>query len=72
MSRPAPPGPAAALLVVHPHAAAVDVHSDNHVACIGPDQVRTFGAYSADLYALADWLTQARVTTVVLELEMIS
>lgn len=67
MSRPAPPGPAAALHVVHPHAAAVDVHSDNHVACVGPDQVRTFGAYSADLDALADWFVQAGVTTIVLE-----
>jgi len=67
MSRPRPPDPATALHVVHPHAAAVDVHSDNHVACVGPDQVRTFGAYSADLHALADWLAQAGVTTVVLE-----
>ena len=67
MSRRKPPDPAAALLVVHPHAAAVDVHSDNHVACVGPDQVRTFGAYSADLAALADWFAQAGVATVVLE-----
>jgi len=49
------------------NAAAVDVHSDNHVACVGPDQVRTFGAYSADLHALADWFAQAGVTSVVLE-----
>jgi transposase len=66
MSRRQTPIPAA-LQVVHPHAAAVDVHSDNHVACIGPEQVRTFGAYSADLAALADWFGQAGVTTVVLE-----
>jgi transposase len=66
MSRRTPPEPAA-LHVVHPHAAAVDVHSDNHVACIGPDQVRTFGAYSADLVALADWFARAGVTSVVLE-----
>jgi len=67
MSRRAPPDAAAQLLVVHPHAAAVDVHSDNHVACVGPDQVRTFGAYSADLAALADWFAEAGVTSVVLE-----
>ena len=67
MSRPAPPDPAAALHVVHPHAAAVDVHSDNHVACVGPEQVRTFGAYSTDLQALADWFGPAGVTSVVLE-----
>ncbi len=71
MSRRKPSIPAkadaATLLVVHPHAAAVDVHSDNHVACIGPEQVRTFGAYSADLATLADWFTQSGITTVVLE-----
>src|SRR5262245_54133957 len=67
MPRRKPPQPDATFHVVHPHAAAVDVHSDNHVACIGPDQVRTFGAYSADLAALADWFTQAGVTSVVLE-----
>ena len=67
MSRPKPPDPVPALPVIHPHAASVDVHSDNHVACIGPEQVRTFGAYSADLAALADWFQQAGVTSVVLE-----
>ena len=38
------PRPAApAWEVVHPHAAAIDVHSDNHVVCVGPGQVQTFG-----------------------------
>ena len=59
--------PDPALHVVHPHAAAVDVHSDNHVVCVGPDRVRTFAAYSADLAALADWLRSEGVTSVVLE-----
>ena len=67
MSRPKPRAPDPALHVVHPHAAAVDVHSDNHVACVGPDQVRTFGAYSADLNTLADWFHDQGVTSVVLE-----
>jgi transposase len=67
MSRRKPTDPAASLPVIHPHAAAVDVHSDNHVACIGPERVRTFGAYSADLAGLADWFAQAGVTSVVLE-----
>jgi transposase len=53
--------------VVHPHAAAIDVHSDNHVVCVGPNQVQTFGAYTVDLHALADHLKQHGVTTVVLE-----
>jgi len=53
--------------VKNPHAAAIDVHSDNHVVCVGPDQVQTFGAYTVDLHALADHLKQYGVTTVVLE-----
>ncbi len=53
--------------VKNPHAAAIDVHSDNHVVCVGPDQVRTFGAYTVDLHAIADHLKQHGVTTVVLE-----
>jgi transposase len=67
MSHRKPPDPAVTLHIVNPHAAAVDVHSDNHVACVGPEQVRTFGAYSADLQALADWFHQRGVTSVVLE-----
>ena len=67
MSRRTPQESDASLHIVHPHAAAVDVHSDNHVACVGPGQVRTFGAYSADLDALADWFRAAGVTSVVLE-----
>jgi transposase len=55
------------LQVQNPHAAGIDVHSDNHVVCVGPGQVRTFGAYTADLQAIADYLRQAGVTTVVLE-----
>ena len=67
MNDPLPAQPDAALHIVHPHAAAVDVHSDTHVACVGPNQVRTFGAYSADLRTLADWFAEAGVATVVLE-----
>jgi transposase len=55
------------LSVVNPHAAAIDVHSDNHVVCVGPNQVETFGAYTANLEAIADHLKTHGVTTVVLE-----
>jgi hypothetical protein len=58
---------AATLQVQNPHAAGIDVHSDNHVVCVGPGQVRTFGAYTADLQAIADFLRQAGVTTVAME-----
>jgi transposase len=56
-----------ALAVVHPHAAAIDVHSDNHVVCVGPGQVQTFGAYTCDLEAIANHLSGHGVTTLVLE-----
>jgi transposase len=55
------------LQVQNPHAAGIDVHSDNHVVCVGPGQVRTFGAYTADLHAIAAYLREAGVTTVALE-----
>jgi transposase len=64
---PTSPETAAALAVVHPHAAAIDVHSDNHVVCVGPGQVQTFGAYTCDLHTIADHLRAHGVTTVVLE-----
>jgi transposase len=65
--RKCPPEPAAPLAIVHPHAAAIDVHCDNHVVCVGPGLVQTFGAYTADLHALADHLRGHGVTSVVLE-----
>ena len=48
----------------NPHAAGIDVHTDNPVVCFGPGQVRTFGAYSADWHAIAEALRQAAITTV--------
>src|SRR5689334_832438 len=63
--------PAAAMPVVHPDAAAIDVHSDNHVVCVPADRddprVRTFGANSCDLLQVADWLTRCGITTVAIE-----
>jgi transposase len=53
--------------VKNPQAAAIDVHSNNHVVCVGPDQVRTFGAYAVDLQAIVEYLRHHGVTTVVLE-----
>jgi transposase len=55
------------LRVQNPHAAGIDVHSDNHVVCVGPGHVDTFGAYTADLHAIADHLRRCGVTTVALE-----
>ena len=45
--------PVASMPIVNPNAAAIDVHSDNHVVCVpadrDPQNVRTFGAISCDL-----------------------
>ncbi|MFO1112325.1 MAG: IS110 family transposase [Rhodospirillales bacterium] len=61
-----------ALDVLHPDAAGIDIGSAFHVAAVtlpGQDtvEVRSFGACTADLEALADWLKLHRVTTVALE-----
>src|SRR6516165_11444439 len=53
------------------HAAGIDVGADSHWVAVPPDRdeqpVQRFGAFTADLYALAAWLRQCRIETVVLE-----
>lgn len=57
--------------IVNPTAAAIDVHSDNHVVCVPADRaapnVRTFGANSCDLLQIAAWLKGCGITTVAIE-----
>jgi len=70
---PRPPrrtGGATPLSVIHAHAAGIDVGATEHwVAVPGDDpaEVRRFGACTADLEAVADWLAACGVTTVALE-----
>jgi transposase len=70
------------LQTLHPHAAGIDVGSremwvcvprgsapvaeDGHPAALPPN-VRRFGTFTPDLRALAEFLAQAKVTTVVME-----
>jgi transposase len=76
-----PPSPDV-LRVLHPHAAGIDVHSKVHWVAIPPEDappspanhppnlpahVRFFGACTADLIQLADWLEQCGVKTVAME-----
>jgi transposase len=76
-----PPSPEP-LRVTNPHAAGIDVHAAIHWVAVAPEQappppadhppnlpahVRCFGACTADLIRLADWLTQCGVTTVAME-----
>ena len=61
--------------VVHARCCGLDVHKKTAVACVlitaddgGMDrQVRTFSTMTADLLALADWLSSLGVTHVALE-----
>lgn len=56
---------------INPHAAGIDVGSTSHFVAVPADRVdppvREFGAFTADLYQLADWLTACGITTVALE-----
>lgn len=59
------------LPVVNPHAAGADIGAQQIYVCIsGPDHtqiVRTFGTYTADLHALADWLVENGIQTIAME-----
>src|SRR5215831_14344987 len=76
------PSAQARLRVMNPHAAGIDVHANVHWVAVPaadapapppdhppnlPAHVRSFGACTADLLALADWLTTCHVRTVVME-----
>ena len=71
-SLPVPvPASAAALQVINPDAAGIDVHSDMHMVCVPADRdanpVRQFGANTADLQEVVAWLKKCRIKTVALE-----
>ena len=49
---------------INPHAAGLDIGSDEIWACVPEDRdaepVRSFGTFTPDLYALAEWLATCR------------
>lgn len=57
--------------IVYPNAAGLDIGSREIYACVPPDRaednVKVFGTFTADLNALADWLTVYHVDTVAME-----
>jgi len=65
-----PPMPAE-LKQVNLNAAGIDLGATVHFVCVpqgrDPQPVRSFGAFTADLEAIADWLSQCGVTTVAME-----
>lgn len=56
---------------INHHAAGVDIGADRHFVAVppgsAPESVCRFGVFTADLYALADWLAECGVTTVAME-----
>jgi transposase len=65
------PASQAALHVINPDAAGIDVHSNMHVVCVpadrDPNPIRQFGANTADLHAIVAWLKKCGVKTVAVE-----
>ena len=57
--------------MIHRNAAGIDVGAKEHVVAVpadrDPQPVRSFKAFTPDLYELADWLKQSGVETVALE-----
>jgi transposase len=57
--------------MIHPHAAGIDIGSREHWVAVPEERdehpVRRFGCFTADLYALADWLKRCGVETVAME-----
>ena len=70
-SNPKPGKSAQALTITHPNAAGIDIGSASHYVAVPPDRdnepVREFHSYTADLYALANWLKACGVDTVAME-----
>src|SRR5262245_46439100 len=66
-----PSDPTAGLTITHPNAAAIDVGGETHWVALppgrAPQTVRTFGCFTTQLEALADWLGEHAIDTVVME-----
>jgi transposase len=56
---------------VHPQAAGIDIGASEHWVSIpselDPEPVRKFSCFTADLYAMAEWLKSRGITTVAME-----
>jgi transposase len=57
--------------MINPHAAGIDVHSEEMWVCVPVDhaerKVRKFGAYTDDLYAIVEFLRTYQITSVAME-----
>jgi hypothetical protein len=59
------------LHIVHPRAAGIDVGNEEHWVAINPEldpyPVRSFGCFTRDLEAMADWLVGCGIDTVAMQ-----
>lgn len=55
--------------VVNTNAAGIDIGSRSHWVAVGQtdEEIKEFGVYNENLYALADWLTKHKIRTVAME-----
>lgn len=55
--------------VVNPNAAGIDIGSRSHWVAVGQkdEDVREFGVYNEDLFAIAYWLQEKKIRTVAME-----
>lgn len=55
--------------VVNPKAAGIDVGSRSHWVSVGQSdaEVREFGVFNSDLFAMSDWLSEHQIQTVAME-----
>ncbi|TWU44646.1 Transposase [Rubripirellula tenax] len=66
------PPPIESLKQVNANAAGIDIAANVHFVAVPKDRdaehpVRSFGAFTADLDAIADWLSECRIETVAME-----
>ena len=70
-SQPRMKAPVNALEQINPHAAGIDVGSEEVYVAVPPDRdvesVRSFPTFTADMRQLAEWLKACRVATVAME-----
>jgi len=56
---------------INANAAGIDIGSQTHWVCVPAEcaleNIRSFGCFTSDLYALADWLQECRVESVAME-----
>ena len=59
------------LEVVHPNAGGIDIGNESHYVAVPPDRdsqpVRRFGCTTAELQAMAQWLSQCGICTVAMQ-----